>query len=126
MKTRQQLVTAGVAVYELVIGLVLTVVGIRSQSWWTSVVGIGMFVLGVGTGFGRGESTSWLRGDFDERRRSAVDHAFRIAFLALAWWVAGVAFYASRHSAAPEVYGAGNGIALVVAYVDYALVLRRS
>ena len=126
MKTKQQVVNAGAAIYEIIVGLVLIGVGLRSSSWWTAVVGAGMCVLGIATGFGRGESTSWMRGDFDERRRAAVDSAFRVAFVALAWWVAGVAFYASSHSVSPAVYGAGNGVAVVVAYVAYALVLRRS
>jgi hypothetical protein len=85
-----------------------------------------MIVLGMGTGFGRGEATSWMRGDLDERRSRAVDHAFRIAFFTLAWWIGGVAVYAEHHVVGTELWVAGTAVALVAAYVDYAVVLRRT
>lgn len=126
MRNGRERVAAGAAAYELVVGTLLVVGGLWSSAWWTGTVGLGLIVLGIATGFGRAEGTSWMRGDLDERRTRAVDHAFRIAFIALAWWVGGVAIYAEHQTAPTELWVAGIGVALVVAYVDFALVLRRT
>jgi len=126
MSNRRQRVAAGTTAYEIVVGVVLLVFGLRSHAWWTGILGLGMIVLGLATGFGRGETTSWMRGELDERRSRAVDHAFRIAFFALAWWIAGVAVYAERHVVGTQLWVAGTAVAVVAAYVDYALVLRRT
>jgi hypothetical protein len=82
--------------------------------------------LGVATGIGHGEGTSWLRGEMDERRERARDHGFRIAFLTLAWWVAGLTVIGDAHSIANELWSAGILVAFIAALIDYALVLRRS
>lgn len=114
------------AAYELIVGAVLVIVGLMSGSAWTTVVGFGMLALGGLTGFSRGEATSWLRGELDERRLEAVNHGFKVGFFVLSWWVAGVAVYASHHWAGAELIGAGNGVAIVAAYTSYGLRLRRS
>lgn len=55
-----------------------------------------------------------------------MDHAFRPAFVVLAWWVAAVAIVASSRTVAPDIWTAGIVVALVAAYIDYARVLRRT
>jgi hypothetical protein len=67
-----------------------------------------------------------MRGELDECRSRAVDHAFRIAFFTLAWWIGGVAIYAERHAVGTQLWVAGTAVALAAAYVDYALALRRT
>jgi hypothetical protein len=115
-----------IAGYEVVAGVALVVGGGVTRSWWTAVVGVVFLGLGLATGFGRDEATSWMRGDLDERRQRAVDHSFRVAFLVLAWWVAAVTALASSYDVPVEAWSGGIVVALLAAYVNYARVLRRA
>jgi hypothetical protein len=117
--------TKVIGIYELVAGLVLGVTAVATRSWWAFVVGVPLAAAGVGALLGRGEATSWLRGDIDERRQRAVDVSFRVAFLVLAWWVAAVTAIAVSRSVAVGVWSAGVPVALIAAYVHYVLRLRR-
>ena len=117
--------TRAIAAYELAAGSALVAYGVATGAWWTAVVGALLFAAGVAVGFGRGEATSWLRGDLDERRQRALDHAFRSAFIALTWWLAGCAIVADRRDVPVAGWTAGVVVALVVAAIDYAAVLRR-
>lgn len=112
--------------YQLAAGLAVLGFGLSTGAWWTAIVGALILAAGLATQFGRGEATSWFRGDLDERRRLAVDRSFRTAFLALAWWVAGVTAVAASRSVPVGLWSAGIVLAVVAAYVDYALVLRRT
>jgi hypothetical protein len=124
--TKERNLSVGIAVYELSAGGALLVVGAVQGSWWTSAVGALLAVAGGLTAFGRGEATSWFRGELDERRQRAVDHSFFVAFVTLAWWVAGVTVVAESRDVPVELWSAGILVALVAAYVDYARVLRRT
>ena len=115
-----------IVIYEVVVGAALVVAGVATAAWWTLAVGVLVLAAGLAAMLGEGESTSWLRGELDERRDKAVDHAFRIAFVVLAWWVAAVAIVASSQTVQPVVWTAGIVVALVAAYIDYARVLRRT
>lgn len=115
-----------VATYLLVAGLATLGLGVAGRDPVNLLSGLLLVVVSLATGLGRGEGTSWLRGEIDERRARAVDHAFRVAFVTLAWWVTAVAIYASRRSAPPEVFAAGTGVAVVAAMIEYARRLRRS
>lgn len=115
-----------IAAYEAVAGAILLGAGVASAAWWTTLAGLVMLALAGATAFGRGEATSWLRGDFDERRLHAVDHGFKVGFFVLAWWVAAIAAYGSHHEINAALVGAGNGIAILAAYFAYGLRLRRS
>ena len=118
--------TKGLAAYEVVVGGVIAVYGVTDRAWWTAIVGALLLASGVAIAVGRGEATSWLRGDLDERRQRAMDHSFRIAFLVLAWWIAGCAIVADRREVPVAAWTAGVVVALVAAYIDYAAVLRRT
>ena len=124
MMTDTRRFTNVVGGYYVVAG-VLMIVGWRTASWWTEVLGLAFLVMAVATVVGRAEWTTWFRGELDERRRSAMDHAFRIAFLVLAWWVGAVGIYASYNDASTALWTAGTAVAVAAAVVDYGLVLRR-
>jgi hypothetical protein len=112
--------------YYVVVGIGSMVAGIVWSSWGTEVIGLGLLFVGVATVLDRGEWTSLIRDEMDERRRRAADHGFKIAFFVLAWWIGAISFYSSYHHVSTGVWGAGNAIALAAAYVDYAVVLRRT
>lgn len=112
--------------YQLMTGTAVLGFGVVTRAWWTAIVGALILAAGLLTHFGRGEATSWFRGDLDERRRQAVDRSFRTAFLALAWWVAGVTAVAASRPVPVGLWSAGIVLGVVAAYVDYALVLRRT
>lgn len=123
---RNRIGSKALAAYEIAVGAAIAVYGVTQRAWWTSTVGALLLASGIAIAVGRGEATSWVRGDLDERRQRAVDHAFRIAFLALAWWIAGCAIVADRAPVPVAGWTAGVAVALVAAYVDYAAVLRRT
>jgi len=114
------------AAYFAAIAMGLAVWAVIDRSAVTAAYGAAAALVASLTWFGRGDGTSWLRGDLDERRSHAVDHAFRTGFFVATWWIAGVAIYASDHRVGPALLGAGNAAAIGAAWVDYALVLRRT
>ena len=59
--------------YQLAAGLAVLGFGLSTRAWWTAIIGALILAAGLATQFGRGEATSWFRGDLDERRRLAVD-----------------------------------------------------
>jgi hypothetical protein len=122
-KRRRSSIISG---YYLVVGGALLLGGWRTKSWWTETLGLAFVAVGTSMVIGGGEWTTWFRGELDERRRLAADHGFKVAFFVLAWWIGGVAFYASTHSVSTSVWTAGNAVAIAAAVIDYAFVLRRS
>lgn len=117
---------AALGLYETGVGVALLVYGGASRSWPMLLVGGIILGLGAFTAFGRGEATSWMRGELDERRQKALGHAGGFAFLVLAWWLAGVAVYSNSHQVATGVWTAGIAVGLAGAGLDYAWVLRRT
>ena len=115
-----------VPLYHLVVGGVLLAVGAATEGWWTMIVGGLLVAAGAAGRFGRGEATSWFRNELDERRQDAAGRSFRSAFLALAWWVAGATAVASTRPVPTALWSAGIVVALVVAWVDYARILRHT
>lgn len=115
----------GSTIYLVAAGAAVTLLRAVTREWATLVVGVPMAGMGLAA-LGRGEATSWLRGDLDERRQGAVDHGFKIAFLVMVWWVGGLTVVASTRQVPLGLWSAGTVVALAVAYVDYALVLRRT
>ena len=112
--------------YEVAAAVVLLALAAYDRSLWFAILGSAFGLKGALTLFGKGESTSWFRGEFDERRQTAVDASFRVAFLALAWWVGGLSLVAARRDVPNTLWTAGIIVALATAYVNYALTLRRT
>ena len=112
--------------YEVVAAVGLLALAAYDRSLWTAVLGAAFGLKGALTLFGKGEATSWFRGEFDERRKAAVDASFRVAFLALAWWVGGLSLVAATRNVPNTLWTAGIIVALATAYVNYALTLRRT
>lgn len=115
-----------IAWYYLMVGGALVIVGWQTRSWWTETLGLAFLAVAAGVLIGGGEWTSWFRGEFDERRKLAADHGFKVAFFVLSWWVGAVAFYAGSHDVSPGLWAAGNAVAIAAAVVDYAVALRRT
>ena len=116
----------GIVIYLAVMGAVVTTAGIGTRGWWATVVGL--LLLGAATAavLGRGEGTSWLRGELDERRQHAADRSFRIAFLVLAWWVAALSVVATTRDLPLPAWAGGIVLALVAASLSYSVFLRRN
>lgn len=115
-----------IAVYQVMAGTALLAAGVLTRGWWAGVVGALLLAAGLAAAFGKGEATSWFRGELDERRQQAVDRSFRVAFLVLAWWVAGLTAVAASWSVPLSLWAAGIVVALIAAYANYAITLRRT
>jgi len=115
-----------VPAYYAVVGAALSTLGAATRSPVATGVGLLLLAAGVLALRGRGEAGTWLRGELDERRSLAVDHALRSAYVVLAWWIGGVALLASGTQPAAATWTLGIPVSLAAAFVDYALVLRRS
>lgn len=114
-----------VAIYQTAVGVGLLVYGAVAGSWWNVAIGMVLLAARVGAVLSTGESLSWSRGDIDERRQQAVDRSYRVAFMVLALWVTGVTIMAGSRSLPLPLWPVGIVVAVVAAYSNYAVVLRR-
>lgn len=122
---RQRTRAGWVAVYQTGVGVGLLAYGAATGSWVNVVIGLLVLGARLGASLRKGESSSWLRGDLDERRQQAVDHSYRFAFFVLALWVTVVSVLAASQALA-LLCPVGIIVAVAAAYTRYAVLLRRT